>query len=34
MFEHRPDASLFEIVEDCERRLIVGHAGEMQLEPD
>jgi len=23
MFEHRPDASLFEIVEDCERRLIV-----------
>ena len=24
MFEHRPDASLFEIVEDCERRLIVG----------
>ena len=24
MFEHRPDASLFEIVEDCERRLIVN----------
>jgi DNA-binding NtrC family response regulator len=24
MFEHRPDASLFEIVEDCERRLIVS----------
>jgi DNA-binding NtrC family response regulator len=23
MFEHRPDASLFEIVEDCERRLIL-----------
>jgi DNA-binding NtrC family response regulator len=23
MLEHRPDASLFEIVEDCERRLIV-----------
>jgi len=23
MFDHRPDASLFEIVEDCERRLIV-----------
>jgi len=22
MFEHRPDASLFEIVEDCERRII------------
>lgn len=24
MFEHRPDASLFEIVEGCERRLIVN----------
>jgi DNA-binding NtrC family response regulator len=24
MFEHRPDASLFEIVEDCERRLIIN----------
>src|ERR1700760_620497 len=24
MLEHRPDASLFEIVEDCERRLIVN----------
>jgi DNA-binding NtrC family response regulator len=24
MVEHRPDASLFEIVEDCERRLIVN----------
>ena len=24
MFDHRPDASLFEIVEDCERRLIVN----------
>jgi len=24
MFEHRPDAPLFEIVEDCERRLIVN----------
>jgi DNA-binding NtrC family response regulator len=24
MFEHRPDASLIEIVEDCERRLIVN----------
>jgi DNA-binding NtrC family response regulator len=24
MIEHRPDASLFEIVEDCERRLIVN----------
>jgi DNA-binding NtrC family response regulator len=24
MFENRPDASLFEIVEDCERRLIVN----------
>src|SRR5947209_8394141 len=24
MFKHRPDASLFEIVEDCERRLIVN----------
>jgi DNA-binding NtrC family response regulator len=24
MLEHRPDASLFEIVEDCERRLIVS----------
>ncbi len=23
MFEHRPDASLFDIVEDCERRMIV-----------
>ncbi len=23
MFEHRPDASLFEIVDDCQRRLIV-----------
>ena len=23
IFEHRPDASLFEIIEDCERRIIM-----------
>jgi len=23
IFEHRPDASLFEILEDCERRIIL-----------
>ena len=34
LLEHNPNASLFDILEDIERRIIIDKAGTLQVEPD